>query len=246
MGSSKHMHVRSLREFSCRAVIVLVLTLNGCSSISGKRVTNETRTSVAAQVAGSSLDASEKAAYLAANQRAENGDYDVTDKTVAQIISDERSFEAEKASEEAQAEKLVADARAKKAALDRQLRSALSVGLVSKGYHEADYMNQDYQSKILVTLILKNRGTKAIRSFKGITHFENSVGDDIQAIPLVYEHGLAPSASSLYDGTFDFNQYEQSEVRLKEADIRNVHLRWEPQLIIFQDGSRLVADSSGS
>ena len=240
------MSFRKSRPFSYLFTLVFGMLTAACSNVTGDRVTNETRSAIAARVAASSLSTDDKAVFSSANQRAENGDYDVTDKTVGQIISVERAFESQRAADEAQAAKLVADARAKKAALERQLQSALSVGLVSKGFHDADYTNQEYQSKILITFVLKNRGKKAIRSFKGVTHFQNSVGDDIRAVSFVYEQGLMPGESALYNATLDFNQFEQSAVQLKEAELRNIHLRWEPQVIVFDDGSRLVADSSGS
>lgn len=240
------MSIRAWRVLTNLLALLSLATVAACSNISAEKVTSETRTTVATRVVGSSLSAEDKAAFAAANVRAENGDYDVTDKTVSQIIVDERAFDAQKASEEAQAARLVAEARAKKVARDRELRSALSVGLVSKGFHEADYMNQEYQSKILITFVLKNLTKKGIRSIKGMTHFENSVGDDIRAVSFVYEDGLGPNETATYDGTLDFNQFDQSAVRLREADLRNVHLRWEPQVIIFQDGSRLTSDAGGS
>ena len=59
----------------------LIAALCACSSIQGTKVTNETRQDVATAVTHSSLSDTQKKLFADANDRANTGDYDVTDKT---------------------------------------------------------------------------------------------------------------------------------------------------------------------
>jgi len=167
------------------------------------------------------------------------GDYDVTDKTVGTIIADQRTYDADKLAQELAQRKLAEEGRARRQARTHELESVLTIALVDKGFQEADSMNGDYDSYITFVLVLKNQTNRKIRSFEGRLHFENTLGNDVDIISWTYEHPMGPNARVDWNGTVKFNQFDRGDVALREARIENLHLQWEPEAILFADGTRL-------
>jgi hypothetical protein len=188
----------------------------------------------------------DKALFSRANARADSGDYDVTDKTVSTIIADQRAYEADQQAQADAQRKLADDIRAKRDARNRQLKAALTVAFVDKGFQPADTDNGDFNSYITIELAMKNTSSKTIRSMAGLLHFQNTLGRDIDVVPMTYEHPMRAGARVDWPGTIKYNQFDNGDVALKEADFSNVRLMWEPKTILFTDGSRLdAAQNSG-
>jgi hypothetical protein len=222
------------------------MALSACSSTMSTKVTNETLGDVATSVAHSSISDTEKALFARAVIRANAGEYDVTDKTVQTIISDQRQLEADAAAKQAEQDRLADEARAKRAAIEAQLNGALTVALVSKGFKDSDPDNGDFESKITIELILKNTGSKPIRSFSGVLHFQNTLGSDIHETKFTSEDRLNPGVDETWDGSLNYNQFEDADVALKNAEMSNLHLVFEPRTILFVDGTRLDAPDAES
>lgn len=194
---------------------------------------------MAVQVHNSGLSDDEKHAFDEVKDRAQTGDYDVTGKTVGQLIGDQLAYDADQKAQAAKAAALAEQIRERHEAQVRALKNALTIAMVGKGFQPADWSNFEYDSFITMEFALHNNSQKTIRAVKGTTIFRNSLGDQIYSTHLEYEQPIQPGHTDLYDGTLKYNEYDSSLSSLKDADSKNVHLDWQPQLIIFTDGSRL-------
>lgn len=228
-----------LRRWTFVACTLALLLLYGCSNIKNQLVTMETLDQVAVQVHQSSLSDPEKRAFDELSARANSGDYDVTNKTVGTLIADQQAYDADQAAQAMKQAKLEADARALHDSQVNALKSALTVGLVSKGFRPADYENAEYQAYLTLELALRNNSGKTIRAVKGTIDFETPLGDSIYQSQFEDSDSIIPHHTEFWDGTIDYNQFNDAQTRFRDADLHNIRLNWEPQTILFTDGSKL-------
>jgi tellurite resistance protein len=87
------------------------------------------------------LSDAEKRAFDEVKSRADNGEYDVTGKTIRQLITDQQAFDTDQRAQEERAAKLASDLRAQHEEQVRALRTAVTVVLLDKGFRDADTDN---------------------------------------------------------------------------------------------------------
>jgi len=108
-----------------------------------------------------------------------------------------------------------------------------------KTFHEADSSQGEFQSNVVLPLEYHNTGNKPIRALKGVLTLTNQFGDRIQGYKIDYEKTLAPGALISEREFFDYNQYENGDVTVKNTPLQQMKFRWEPQSVIFSDGKAL-------
>jgi hypothetical protein len=219
--------------------VVLLSVCVSCAGIKGAQVTAEGLDQTAVQVHQSNISDQDKAAFDEVKARADNGEYDVTGKTVGQIISDQEAYDADQKAQRDKAAALAAQIKQRHDDSVRALESVLTVALVDKGFHEADVMNGDYQDQITFELAFRNNGSKSIRAVKGTLGFRNLLGDMIYSANFEHSVDIAPGQIASWSGSLDFNQFDNSLVQLREAQIHNIRLDWEPEEILFSGGNRM-------
>jgi hypothetical protein len=210
-----------------------------CSGVKGVQVTSEGLDQTAVQVHQSNLSDQDKTAFDEVKARADNGEYDVTGKTVGTLISDQEAYDADQKAQREKAATLAAQVKQRHDDSLRALQHVITVALVDKSYHVADVMNGDYQDLITFELAFRNNGSKAIRAVKGTLGFKNLLGDIIYSANFEHSIDVAPGQSISWDGTLDFNQYNDALVQLRDAQLRNIRLDWEPEQILFSDGTKM-------
>jgi hypothetical protein len=194
---------------------------------------------IAVTVHQSNLSDEEKQAFDEAKSRADNGDYDITNKSVGQMIDDQEAYDADQKAQRDKAAALAAQMRQRHDAQVRTLQSALTVALVDKGFQPADWENGQYESYVTIRLALRNNTNKPIRAVKGTLEFDNTLGDTIYTAPWHDEDSVYPHHTSAWVGSVKYNQFDDALDHLKNADVGNIRLRWEPTVILFSDGSEL-------
>ena len=229
----------SRRLVTALLAIVLLTFLAGCAGVKGTQVTSEGLDQTAVQVHQSGLSDQDKTAFDEIKARADDGEYDVTGKTVGQLISDQEAYDADQKAQREKAAALAAQIKQRHDDSVHALQRTLTVALVDKGYHDADVMNGDYQDSITFELAFRNNGSKPIRAVKGTLDFKNLLGDMIYSANFEHSIDIAPGQSISWDGSLDFNQYEDSLVQLRDAQLRNIRLDWEPEEVLFSDGTRM-------
>jgi hypothetical protein len=220
-------------------VLSFVVSLCACSDIKGQQVTMEDLEQTAVRVHQSRLTDKEKQEFDEIRTRADSGDYDVTNKTIGQLINDQAAYDADQKTQAEKQARLAAEARTRHNAQVTALRNALTVALVDKGYRAADYSNFEYQSYVTLRLALRNNARKSIRAVKGALDFETPLGDSIYQTEFEDADSIPAGRSELWTGSVKYNQFNDALTRFRDADLRNVRLNWQPKEILFTDGSRL-------
>lgn len=219
---------------------VLALALcTGCAGIKGTQVTSEELDQIAVRVHQSNLNDQDKTAFDEIKVRADNGEYDVTGKTVGQLISDQEAYDADQKAQREKAAALAAQVKQRHNNSVHALQRVLTVALVDKEFHSADIMNGDYQDLITFELAFRNNGSKLIRAVKGTLGFKNLLGDMIYSAQFEHSIDVAPGQSISWAGSLDFNQYNDSLVQLRDTSLRNIRIDWQPEEILFSDGTKM-------
>ena len=222
-----------------QATLLFVALLCACSDVKGQPVTMEDLDQTAVRVHQSRLSDKEKQQFDEIRARADNGDYDVTNKTVGQMIADQAAFDADKKAQAEKEARVAAEARARHNAQVTALKNALTVALVDKGYHPADYANFEYESYVTMQLALRNNSSKSIRAVKGSLDFQTPLGDSIYESAFEDSDTIPPRHTETWAGSIKYNQFNDALTRFRNADLRNIRLNWQPKEILFTDGSRL-------
>lgn len=250
-STSKPIDPRLIRygAIAAAVLVISIIAFNvlGSLMIGGTTITPSNQAQVAEKVSSSNMSDGDKAEFSAAMSRT---DYDSTGKTVTQAISDQRAFEAEQKAAAQRAAELAAEEKAKRDATLRAMLNALTVAVTNKSFLAADPMNSGtYEDQITVSFAFRNTSSKDIRGFKGDFIWTSLMADQIKDTALEYDQTIPAGHIATWEGQITYNQFEGSDVKLKDADLKDLRTRWEPQSILFADGSKLVlseADAMGS
>ena len=145
---------------------------------------------------------------------------------------------AEKA-EIAKQEKLAKEAREKEEAEKAQLRRVVTMALIAKSFVGNDPMNGRYQDYITIKIALENNNDKDIKAIKGELIFNDVFGDKIHSVGFKYDEGIKAHSKKIWEGGMDYNQFMDSHKRLRSTELNNLALVWEPQTILFEDGTKM-------
>lgn len=228
----------------------LLVAVTSCAGVKGETYTGASKDKIISDVGSSNLSSDDKRLFVAAMMRSSFGSYDPSNKTVAQILDDQRKFEqAEAAREEAEKE-AAAKAAAATAAERRAMQDALSVQVTSKGFEPADPMNGTFEDKITLGVQFHNRGKKKISETKGALIFTNHFGDRIYRVNIDESDfdGSALSPGAIYASTYtsSYNQFIDNQTRFRNTNLSAMHVQWLPIGISFGDGSNMTADDPDS
>jgi hypothetical protein len=224
------------------AVAVLCV---GCANVKGEALTSSNKDQVLTDVAKSSMNDADKAAFLAANMRATFGDYSLQGKTVDQVITEQRQYQAEQDAKAAAAHKAQLEAEAKRAALVSQLEHALDIEAVSKTLIPADAQSGTYRDIESVDFKATNTSKKAIRAFKGSMQFSDTFGDKIIKLELKDDETTLPANSSQTHAVrYEVNKFEDFWNKFATTRLSNMKEKWVPEQIIYTDGSMISAPES--
>ena len=157
--------------------------------------------------------------------------------TYRDIAEKADKVEAEAKAKEA-AEKMAEEkARLEKEAKLKELVNAVSVEIVDKNFHE-----YKYEESISLGLIMKNTGSKNIKAFKGSVRVEDQFGKLLKLYSFTHEDPM-PTGEKLETRKFwDCNKYNDDDNRIHYTEIDKLKLTWEPEHVIFEDGTELKVE----
>lgn len=232
------------RVLTCLLVIVL-LHLAACSSVKSKKITAENKDKILEEIKNSKELTVEETQLLmgyvmrhgVAKGFGRDDQLPLEGKTIGEIIDAQRQWaEGVKVKETAEKE-----TREKaKAAEEKQrgaLLQALSVTLYDKGF-----TNVSYQDYITMKFSYENTAGKDVRGFKGTVVFKDLFGDEIKSVSLKEDNVLKAGETKRVERTLDYNQFMKDDTRLKNTTLDNLKVEWQPETIMFADGSSLTVD----
>ena len=164
--------------------------------------------------------------------------------TVGKAIELQRNFQADQTIEEAKQLALKDRLRAEREVAEKAMREAVTVTLVSKSLKEergASGMVLD--EKIEVVFGYKNNSTKDIAGVKGRISVRDLFGDELSAFQVSNDESIKSGASITWTGGRSIRYAMGSsnkDMKLTELGDGKYTTQWNPQVIIFADGTKLT------
>jgi len=150
----------------------------------------------------------------------------IYDANLGKIIEQERI--------EAEQKALQAKAAREEAERIARLKDAVMVTCFKKGFQEVNY--QEY---ITYGFAIENKSDKPIRAIKGTLRFTDLFDDEISSIRFTYDDPIGVGEIAKWNAQTDYNQFDSDDSKLKNKDLEDMKVVWEPIKIIFEDGSSL-------
>ena len=161
-------------------------------------------------------------------------DKKLEEMTYAEILEDGKKWKAKQEKIEAEQKALAEKAAKDEAERIKKLTESVIVSCFEKGYSEVDY--QDY---ITYKFVILNKSDKAIRAVKGGITFTNLFDEKIKSLSFVYDKPIEAGEQVNWDATTEYNQFMSGDKTLKNKDLKDLKVVWNPEKIIFEDGTTL-------
>lgn len=151
-----------------------------------------------------------------------------------ELLQEGVAFKVEQDSIQAAQKALAEELKAERDAKMKKLREATMVTCFEKGFTTYNY--QDY---ITYKFGIQNNSDKDIRALTGRLIFNDLFDKEVSVINFTYDEPVKSGTRVVWEATTDYNQFQSDDVTLKNKDLDNLKLVWEPEKIIFSDGSEL-------
>lgn len=149
---------------------------------------------------------------------------------IEQQIEEARRDSVAAAEEKRKAEEALARREAELA----RLRGMITVTPVRKTFEE--YRYQEYN---VITVTIANRSEKAVRGFKGRLAVDDMFGDNVANLEIKQDKAIPAGESVVRELAYDYNQFSDTDSNLRYTELEKLKFTWEPEIIIFEDGSEL-------
>jgi hypothetical protein len=166
-------------------------------------------------------------------------------KTVGEMIEEQKRWQAEQQAEEEKAKRLAAEAKAKEDALAAELRKAVSLSVYGKDFQPADFEAGRPYDYVVLKCAYENSSGKNIRAFKGKVLFTDLFGAEIFSSGITISDPIEAGKKATWTGSIHYNQFMANHMKLRNTDLKDMKVVWNPSSIIFEDGTKLGEDSSG-
>lgn len=161
--------------------------------------------------------------------------------TVGQAIEAQRKYVVDQEARQA-AEKLALEqAKAKREAVVKAMRELVSVSLISKRIEaERGYSGIEMDRHLMVSFMFKNNSDKDIAGVKGRIEARDLFGDEISAFQISNDDTIKAGASIVWKGgrSVKYSLGNNKDEKLAEMGDDKFTLVWEPQAIVFADGTK--------
>lgn len=158
----------------------------------------------------------------------------IVGKTVGDLLTDLKKEAAEQEHEAKKQERLAAEAKAKEDARSAELRKAINLAVIEKGFLHVDY--EDY---ITIKVAYENTSGKDIRAFEGKVQFTNLFGKEIYESSLTISDPIKVGEKKIWRGDIKYNEFIDAQKSLRFTELSDMKVVWRPSNILFADGSRI-------
>jgi len=161
--------------------------------------------------------------------------------TIQDAIKQQQQWQDEQAAKKAEEERLKQELAQRKVEAQKRFDEALTVVLVSKGFHQANTAKFEFSSYHTYTFGFQNKTDKAMLGVKGTAKFADLFGDEIKSIKVSYDKPIPVGTSASWDAQSDFNQFSANDIKLRDTPQERINFTFIPETILFTDGTRLEA-----
>lgn len=164
--------------------------------------------------------------------------------TIGKAIEEQRKFKADAAIEEAKQQALKAKLQAEREAAQKLMREAVTVTLVSKELaSERGYSGMVTDENLRVVFGYKNNTDKDVAGVKGNVSIKDMFGEEISAFLISNDTSIPAGQAVTWSGqrSVRFALGSNNDRKLAQLSEDKYKVVWEPEMIVFKDGSKLAA-----
>ena len=118
------------------------------------------------------------------------------------------------------------------------LNKLVSITLISKNFHQADYNAGDSGDRINFTFQFANHLKKDIRAFTGVIVFKDLFEKVILKMGFTDESGIRANSPSEWKGGMEYNQFTDEHRRLLNIARSDLIVEFVLNQVIYTDGTR--------
>lgn len=166
--------------------------------------------------------------------------------TIGKAVDEQRKVEADQKLEEARQAALKAKLQAEREAAMKRMRDAVTVTLVSKSIEtERGYSGIVMDENLEVTFGYRNNTAKPIAGVKGHISIRDLFGDELSGFLISNDDTIPPGETITWTGSRSvrFAMGDNQDRKLAGLSDDKFKVVWEPEMIVFEDGSRIEAPS---
>lgn len=164
--------------------------------------------------------------------------------TLGKAIEEQRKFKADAAIEEAKQQALKAKLQAERESAQKQMREAVTVTLVSKKLvTEHGYSGIVTDENLQVVFGYKNNTDRDVAGVKGYVSVKDLFGEEISGFLISNDNTIPAGQSATWTGSRSvrFALGDNKDRKLAELGEDKYKVVWEPEMIVFKDGTKLTA-----
>ena len=161
------------------------------------------------------------------------------DKSVGEMIEEERKFEDEQKAKEAEQKHLAEEAAREEAQLADELRKTIIVSVYKKSFSPSNWQSGTFEDYILLGFVFKNESGKNIRGFTGTVLFNDIFDNEIARTTISYDQIIPAGKTVKWNGQRQYNQYIDADKKLATTELSNIKIVWFPEKVLFTDGSKI-------
>lgn len=158
---------------------------------------------------------------------------------IGEALEQQKAFIAEQQRKEEEERLIREKIKAERAAKQKEFDDTVAVAFVEKKLILSDIYRGRYSDQIKVVFGFKNKTEKEISGIKGTCKFFDMFGDEIKSINLSYDEGVPAGKTKQWSGYIDVNEFIDEDMKLASTKDEKIKFVFEPEMIIFKDGSKL-------
>lgn len=163
--------------------------------------------------------------------------------TIGKAIAEQRKLMAEKQAQEQAESALKAKLVAEQAAAVEAMRKAASVTIVSKKLeNEYGYSGIVMDEMLNISVGYQNHTDKEIAGIKGMLIIQDLFGDEVTSFQISNDESIPPKGTTTWRGSrsVKYSLGTKDDRKFAELPADKYKQVWEPQIIVFKDGSKLT------
>ncbi len=160
--------------------------------------------------------------------------------TIGQAIESQKLWESEKEKEKTRQRLLAEELKQKQLSKLKEMNQALTVTLMNLEYHDSNFRQKIYDDYFSIQIGFKNNTGETISGAKGTIVLKDMFGTLIKQITLPCDDNIPAGAPVTFSGTFDSNQFNKEDQKLKNTEFSKLTFEWHPEVYLFENGKKLV------
>lgn len=215
--------------------LILFLAFIGCQNPMDKAYTKATfQSDLEAINKSESIDTSEAQMMAGYLMLSEFQKKNLEGKTYNQILTEAKMFKKEQEEEERKQKELAEKAKREEEARIKKLQESVRVTIFEKSF-----VKGDWEDGFRFKFAIENLTDKEMRAFNGKITITDLFDKPLKSLNFTYDDPIKANANVKQTLYYDYNQFVNNDGLLKEKDLDDLKITWEPAKIIFKDGTTL-------